>query len=157
MNTTVTKRLGIGDHIPNFVLANQDGKTVDVKKLLGDKNLVIYFYPRDNTLGCTIESCSFRDEYAQFTDEGADVIGISSDTVDSHKEFSNEHHLPFTLLSDLGGKVRNLFGVPSAFGFIPGRVTYVIDKEGVIRHIFNSQIRPQKHVEEALKVLRGLN
>ena len=124
---------------------------------MGDKNLVIYFYPRDNTLGCTIESCTFRDEYEQFQEVGAQVIGISSDTVDAHKEFSSEYHLPFTLLSDLGGKVRNLFGVPSAFGFIPGRVTYVIDKDGVIRHIFKSQIRPQKHVEEALKVLRGLN
>ncbi len=157
MSSSMNKRLGIGDHIPNFTLANQDGKKIDVGKLLEDKNLVIYFYPRDNTLGCTIESCSFRDEYAQFKDEGAEVIGISSDTVDSHKEFSKEHDLPFTLLSDLGGKVRNLFGVPSAFGFIPGRVTYVIGKDGVIKHIFNSQIRPQKHVEEALKVLRGLN
>lgn len=154
---TITKRLAVGDQIPTFSLTDQNGRKINVEKLVGKKNLVIYFYPRDNTLGCTIESCSFRDEYQQFTEAGADVIGISSDTVDAHKEFSSAHHLPFTLLSDLGGKIRSLFGVPYAFGFIPGRVTYVIDKEGIIRHIFNSQLLPHKHVSEALKILKNLN
>jgi peroxiredoxin Q/BCP len=157
MKTALNKRLLKGDFIPEFSLSDQDGNEVSISKYLGNKSLVLYFYPRDNTLGCTMESCSFRDEYEKFTEAGAEVIGISSDTIDSHKEFQNKHHLPFTLLSDLGGKVRNLFGVPSAFGFIPGRVTYVVDKNGKIMHVFNSQIQPQKHVQEALKVLKDLN
>jgi peroxiredoxin Q/BCP len=153
----ISKRLGVGDHIPNFSLTDQDGKKVVIDDLLGKRNLVIYFYPKDNTLGCTVESCTFRDEYGHFLEAGANVIGISSDTVDTHKEFSSEHSLPFTLLSDLGSKVRSMFGVPYAFGFIPGRVTYVIDKDGVIQHVFNSQLRPKQHVEEALEILKRLN
>ena len=152
----IAKRLAVGDSIPLFSLNDQYGKSCNIEDFIGHKNLVIYFYPKDNTLGCTIETCSFRDEYSQFKEVGAEVIGISSDTVDSHQNFSDEHHLPFILLSDLGGKVRDLFGVPYAFGFIPGRVTYVVDKEGVIKHIFNSQIQPKRHIREALEVLQQL-
>lgn len=149
----LARRLMVGDVVPPFSLENQDGQTVDIEQLIGTKNLVIFFYPRDNTYGCTIETCSFRDDYQKFVDAGAEVIGISSDTVDSHHKFATENNLPYTLLSDVGGKIRGLFGVPNAFGFIPGRVTYVIDKDGIIRNIINSQLKPNKHVTEALRVL----
>src|SRR5918995_4223579 len=102
---------------------------------------------------CTQEACAFRDEYEQFSELDTEVIGISSDSVDSHKSFAEKHNLPFTLLSDEGGKVRRLYGVPNTFGVFPGRVSYVIDEKGLVRHIFSSQLGVEKHVEEALKVL----
>jgi thioredoxin-dependent peroxiredoxin len=119
--------------------------------------VVVYFYPKDDTPGCTRESCAFRDQFSDFSDAGAEVIGISSDSVASHKKFAEKHRLPFTLLSDPGGSVRKAFGVPSSLGVLPGRVTYVIDKKGVVRHAFNSQLNPAKHVEEALAVLASLS
>jgi thioredoxin-dependent peroxiredoxin len=118
--------------------------------------VVVYFYPKDDTPGCTKASCAFRDQFTAFSDAGAEVIGISSDSVASHKAFADKFRLPFRLLSDPGGKVRAAFGVPSTFGLLPGRVTYVIDKQGVIRHAFNSQLNPLQHVDEALAVLARL-
>jgi peroxiredoxin Q/BCP len=88
---------------------------------------------------------------------GAEVLGVSSDTREAHKSFATHHGLPFLLLSDEKNKVRELYGVPSTMGIIPGRVTYIIDKKGVVRHIFNSQFQPEKHIEEALKILRELD
>jgi thioredoxin-dependent peroxiredoxin len=111
---------------------------------------------KDNTAGCTAEACSFRDSYEVFQEAGAEVIGISSDPEKSHQQFAKQHHLPFILLSDLGGVVRKFYGVPATFGLLPGRVTYIIDKQGIVRHIFSSQFAPQKHVDEALKVLKEL-
>jgi peroxiredoxin Q/BCP len=149
--------LGAGDRAPAFTLADQDGKPVALADFLGKRNVVVYFYPKDDTPGCTRESCAFRDQYDDFVDAGAEVIGISSDGSASHRAFADKHSLPFTLLSDPGGKVRKAFQVPSSLGVLPGRVTYVIDKEGVIRHAFNSQLNPAKHVDEALRVLAALS
>ena len=112
---------------------------------------------KDNTAGCTAEACSFRDSYEAFQEAGAEVIGISSDTEKSHQQFANKHRLPFILLSDLGGVVRKFYGVPATFGLLPGRVTYIIDKQGIVRHIFSSQFAPQMHVAVALKVLKELS
>jgi peroxiredoxin Q/BCP len=132
------------------------GDNVTLSEYFGKKNVVLYFYPKDETRGCTREACEFRDRYDVFTGLGAEVLGVSSDTLESHKSFATHHGLPFLLLSDEGGKVRKLYGVPSSMGIIPGRVTYIIDKQGVVRHIFNSQFQPEKHIEEALKVLKEL-
>ena len=113
-------------------------------------------FSKDNTAGCTAEACAFRDSYEVFQEAGAEVIGISSDTEKSHQQFATQHRLPFILLSDLGGVVRKHYGVPATFGLLPGRVTYIIDKQGIVRHIFSSQFAPQKHVDEAFKVLQAL-
>jgi peroxiredoxin Q/BCP len=122
---------------------------------LGKKAIVLYFYPKDDTPGCTKESCTFRDQYEVFLESGAEVIGISSDSPESHKNFATKYRLPFRLLSDEGEKVRNIYGVSSTLGLLPGRETFVIDRQGIIRHKFSSQFRPTKHVEEALKVLQS--
>lgn len=128
-----------------------------MKDFLGKKPVVLYFYPKDDTPGCTKEACAFRDEYEVFGKLDAEVIGISSDSVESHKSFAANHDLPFTLLSDEGGKVRKLYGVPNTFGLFPGRVTYVIDREGLVRHIFSSQIEAERHVVEALEALKSIS
>jgi peroxiredoxin Q/BCP len=145
----------IGDVAPDFTLKDQRGQTVSLKDFLGKKAVVLYFYPKDNSPGCTKEACKFRDSYEDFKDAGAEVIGVSSQSEESHSIFSTTFALPFILLSDEEGKVRSRYGVPTSFGFLPGRVTYVIDKGGIIRHIFSSQLNPEKHVEEALRVLRS--
>ncbi|MBX3026381.1 peroxiredoxin [bacterium] len=148
--------LGVGDRAPAFTLADQDGRSVSLADFAGRKNVVVYFYPKDDTPGCTKESCSFRDQYTAFTDVGAEVIGISSDSQQSHKQFAEKYRLPFPLLADVGGEVRRQFKVPKSLGLLPGRVTFVIDKQGVIRHVFNSQLNATKHVDEAIGVLRTL-
>jgi peroxiredoxin Q/BCP len=148
--------LGSGAKAPDFTLNDQHGQPVSLSSFRGQKNVVVYFYPKDDTPGCTKESCAFRDHVTAFSDVGAVVIGISSDSESSHKAFAEKYNLPFTLLSDRGGKVRASFGVPATLGMLPGRVTYVIDKQGTIRHAFNSQMNPTKHVDEALEVLKRL-
>jgi peroxiredoxin Q/BCP len=148
------RKLAIGSKIPDFSLNDQFGNEWRMNDQLGKSNMVIYFYPKDDTPGCTAEACSFRDHYNDFLDTGAKVVGISSDSVESHLKFATKHNLSFTLLSDEGGKLRKQFGVPtSLLGLIEGRVTYVIDKEGKVRHIFNSQLNAKKHVSEALNIL----
>ena len=119
--------------------------------------MVVYFYPKDFTQGCTAEACSFRDSYESFKDLGAEVIGISSDSQDSHRGFAQRHHLPFILLSDMDGSTRKAYGVKKTLGLFPGRVSFVIDKKGIIRHVFSSQSRATAHVGEALNVLKSLS
>ena len=148
--------LGVGDKAPDFTLQDQRGTAVSLADFRGRKNVVVYFYPKDDTPGCTKESCTFRDQYTAFTDAGAEVIGISSDSSASHKSFAEKYRLPFPLLADTDGAVRKAFRVPKSLGLLPGRVTYVIDKKGVIRHAFNSQLNPTQHVSEAIAVLKTL-
>ena len=149
-------KIQVGDAAPDFTLPNQEGKPVSLESFLGKKNVVLYFYPKDETPGCTKEACAFRDSYEVFKTEEAEVIGVSSDATSSHLKFAAHHRLPFILLSDEGGKVRKLYGVASTMGVIPGRVTYVIDKKGVVRHVFSSQFNAVRHVEEALEVLKKI-
>jgi peroxiredoxin Q/BCP len=144
----------VGDVAPDFTLPRQDGSPVHLQDLLSKGPIVLYFYPKDDTPGCTVEACSFRDAYEDFRGVGAEVVGISSDSAADHRAFANKYRLPFTLVSDEGGNVRKLYGVPSTFGLLPGRVTYVIDEGGVVRHVFNSQLNPSKHVREALQILK---
>jgi peroxiredoxin Q/BCP len=128
---------------------------VSLKDFSGRKPVVLFFYPKDDSPGCTKEVCAFRDNFEEFSKLDAQVIGISSDSVESHRRFAAKHDLSFPLLSDEGGNIRRLYGVPKTFGLIPGRVTYIIDKEGVVRHVFSSQLSVQRHVQEALAALRS--
>jgi thioredoxin-dependent peroxiredoxin len=145
-----------GDVAPDFTLPKQDGSPVALSALLSKGPVVLYFYPKDDTPGCTAEACSFRDSYEDFKDAGAEVVGVSSDSLDAHKAFTEKHALPFTLVSDADGDVRKLYGVKKTLGLFPGRVTFVIDAKGVVRHVFSSQLNATKHVREALDVLARL-
>ncbi len=149
--------LTIGDTIPNFKLTDQNGDIFDSFSIKGKKKLVIYFYPKNFTPGCTKEACSFRDSYADFEELGATVIGISSDSKKSHERFSKKYNLPFTLLSDETGKVKKKFGVKNdLFGLLPGRETYVVGQDGKVLYVFNS-MNATRHIKKALAVLRESN
>ena len=142
-----------GDKAPDFTLPSQLGEQVRLYDRLGERVVVLYFYFRDDIRGCTAEACAFRDSYEAFQDAGAEVIGVSADSTESHRDFAGKHRLPFHLISDADGSLRARFGVPKTLGLFPGRVTYVIDAQGIVRHIFSSQLQPAKHVAEALKIL----
>ena len=146
----------VGDKAPDFTLPSQMGDNVTLSEFFGQKNIVLYFYPKDESSGCTKEACTFRDSYQELTDLDAEVIGVSGQSVESHRSFATHHGLPFILLSDKDNKVRELYGVPSTMGIIPGRVTYIIDQKGVVRHIFSSQTQAERHVEEAKRTLKEL-
>ncbi len=146
----------VGEIAPVFTLSDQDGNPVSLSDYHGKRNVVLFFYPRDFSPGCTAQACSFRDSYEDFTDMDAVVIGVSGDSVGSHKKFLDKYLFPFTLLSDPKGKIRSIYGSTKAFGLLPGRYTFIIDKRGVIRHIFTSETNMKKHVDEALKVLREI-
>ena len=150
------RRVAVGDHAPDFTLPDQSGRPVRLSDLLREHAVVLYFYPKDETQGCTAEACSFRDSYEVFKEAGAEVVGVSSDSVESHENFAEHHRLPFVLLSDEGSAVRKLYGVPTTMGMFPGRVTYIIDREGVVRHIFSSQIQFNRHVIEALDTIQAM-
>ncbi len=146
-------KIQIGDTIPAFTLKDQNGNDFDISNFLGRKKMVIFFYPQDGSLNCTREACYFRDLLDVFDEADAIIIGISSQSVESHKEFAEKNRLKYTLLSDTGNIVRKLFGVPGkVFGLIPGRVTYVADRAGKVVYIFDSQTETQRHADEALKI-----
>ena len=149
-------KLKVGSVAPDFTLPSQSGEMVSLEDFLGHRPVVLFFYPKDDSPGCTKQVCAFRDDYEEFGKLDAEVIGISSDPVESHRGFAARHRLPFTLVSDEGGKVRKLYGVPNTLGLFPGRVTYVIDKKGVVRHIFSSQVGIDRHVEDALEALESI-
>jgi peroxiredoxin Q/BCP len=149
-------RIKVGDRAPDFTAVAQDGREVSLADYLGKKAVVVYFYPKDNTSVCTAQACSFRDAYEDFVKAGAEVIGVSSDDTESHRGFAEKQHLPFVLVSDEKKSLRKAFGVPSTLGLIPGRVTYVIDREGIVRHIFNSQLNASRHISESLETVRQL-
>ncbi|WP_370090422.1 peroxiredoxin [Ekhidna sp.] len=144
-----------GDKLPDISLEDQDGKTVTLHSFIG-KPLVIYFYPKNNTRVCTAQACGFRDNYEAFLDLNAEIIGISADSTDSHKKVADKRNLPFILLSDAKKEARKAFGLPSILGLLPGRVTFIVDKEGIIKHTFRADFNASKHIEEALKVVQSL-
>lgn len=147
----------IGDKLPEFNLIDQDGNDFSITTLIGKKVLVIYFYPKDYTPGCTQEACSFRDSYEDFKSLGAEVIGISSDEATRHEKFAKSFKLPFILLADTKNKVRKLFGVPNhLFGLIPGRVTYIVDKKGVIRAVYDS-MNALSHIRSAKEIIKKID
>ncbi len=151
----MTRSIQIGDKCPIFALPNQAGKIVNLSEYIGKSKVVLFFYPKDDTPGCTKEACEFRDRYTDFLAKGCVVFGISSDSEESHVGFIEKHALPYDLLSDSNKTVRKLFGVPgNLFGLIPGRVTYIIDEQGSVIGIFNSQLDPIGHIDAALKLIQ---
>ena len=147
----------VGGTAPDFTLQNQDDEAISLSDYKGKSSVVLFFYPKDFSPGCTSQACHFRDNYEDFTDLGAVVIGISGDSVESHKKFLDEYLFPFTLLSDKGNVVRKLYGATKGFGLLPGRYTFIIDKNGVIMHIFTSETNMKKHTDESLRILRQIN
>jgi peroxiredoxin Q/BCP len=149
--------LSIGEQAPDFDKTTHDGEQLSLSRFRGEKAVVLYFYPKDETPGCTAEACSFRDSYEAFVEAGAVVVGVSPDSDESHEKFAAHHRLPFKLISDADGDLRRRYKVPSALlGIVPGRVSYVIDKQGKIRHVFNSMLQAKRHVSEALAVIAKL-
>ncbi|HEY9390628.1 MAG TPA: peroxiredoxin [Mycobacteriales bacterium] len=153
---TDSRSVRVGDVAPDFTLRSQSGTTVSLADYRGRRVVVLYFYPKDNTRGCTAEACAFRDSHEVFAEAGAEVVGVSSDSVGSHERFGSRHRLPFVLLSDPGGVVRRRYGVARTLGVLPGRVTYVIDRDGVVQHVFSSMTNISRHVDDALAVVRRL-
>ena len=152
----MARSVAVGDKAPDFTLQSQGGEQVRLHDRLADRVVVLYFYPKDETRGCTAEACAFRDSHEVFAAAGAEVIGVSSDSERKHAAFADHHKLPFTLVSDEGGRVRKSYGVPPVLGIIPGRVTYVIDRAGTVRHVFNSMTNIGHHVSDALAMVRQL-
>jgi peroxiredoxin Q/BCP len=148
--------LHVGDFAPDFTLARSNGKPVSLSDYRGRSEVVLFFYPKDQSPACTAEACFFRDRYEVFRERQAEVIGISADSPRSHQQFATRFRLPFLLLSDSDGSVRERYGVTKTFGIFPGRATYLIDRHGAIRYIFSSQFLPLKHVSNALRVLERL-
>jgi peroxiredoxin Q/BCP len=145
----------VGDSAPDFALADQQGEMIELSRFRG-RTVILYFYPRDHTVVCTTQACDFRDNYEVFRQSDAEILGISSDSSTSNATFARQHDLPFTLLSDPGGLVRARYGVPRLLGLLPGRVTYVIDKDGIVREIIRGAFSASRHVRESLHAARAL-
>jgi peroxiredoxin Q/BCP len=150
------KTIRIGDPAPAFSTTDMQGQPLALTDYRGRKALLLFFYPADESPVCTKEACAFRDAYQDFVDAGAEVVGVSGDSNADHRQFAEHHRLPFRLVSDGDGSLRRAFGVPKTLGLLPGRVTYLIDRQGIVRHLFNSQLHAEKHVTEALAMLRQL-
>ncbi len=148
--------LKVGDRAPEFSLPASNGKTVSLADFRGKKTVVLYFYPKDETPGCTAEACDFRDNHGSFVKAGAEVLGVSADSVRSHEKFAEHHSLPFTLLSDEAGTARKAYDVKATLGILPGRVTFVIDREGIVKYVFDSKLRFGAHVTNALDIVKKL-
>lgn len=145
-----------GESAPDFQLPDAKGQPVRLSDFRGKKTVVLYFYPKDETPGCTAEACAFRDAYEDFTAAGAEVIGVSTDSTESHGKFAAHHRLPFVLLSDDRKEARRAYGIKATLGLIPGRTTFVIDRNGIVRLVFNSQFQAREHVERALALVKEL-
>lgn len=153
----MSKLLAAGDAAPSFTATTSDGKRINLSDYLGNRGLVLFFYPKDGTPVCTKEACAFRDSYEKFVEAGFEVIGVSSDSDESHQEFSSQHRLSFPLISDADGSMRKLFGVKNTLGFIPGRETFVIDKSGKIQLVYSALLASDDHVKRALDVVMHAN
>jgi peroxiredoxin Q/BCP len=148
-------KLKVGDIAPDFSLIDEHGLPVSLKDFRGKKVVVLYFYPKDFTPGCTAEACSFRDNYKPFQDKGAVVIGVSLDSAESHTRFSEKYSLPFSILSDKNKEAAKAYGVLGIGSLVAKRVTFIIDKDGKIAHIF-PKVDVKQHAEEVLKALEEL-
>jgi len=146
----------VGDRAPAFAAVDQEGREVRLDDLLGRGPVVLFFYPKDESPGCTAEACAFRDAFEEFRGLDAEVLGLSGDDADRHRRFAERHDLPFRLLHDEDDRIRRRFGVPRTLGLMPGRTTYVLDRDGIVRHRFNAQLRPKRHVRESIEAVRRL-
>lgn len=146
----------IGQIAPDFTLPDHQRNRFNLGQHLGKGPIVIFFYPKDDSPVCTAEACAFRDKFQIFQTMGALVVGISSDLEDSHQNFVNKNRLPYILLTDEKGEVRDAFGVPKKFGISPGRVTYILDKQGVVRGIYDNLLNGKSHADEALAIIRKM-
>jgi len=146
-----------GQQAPDFTARTADGQQIRLSEFRGQRGLVLFFYPKDGTHICTAEACAFRDSYARFLDVGFDVIGVSGDSDISHQQFAEKNSLPFPLISDSDGALRKLFHVPKTLGLLPGRATYVIDRDGIIRRIYSAALASDNHVQEALESISAVN
>lgn len=156
---TTSARIGtaVGDLAPDFTLPDQHGNPVTLSSFRGKQSVVLFFYPKSFSGGCTAEACAFRDSHEVFKEAGAAVIGISTDSVDTQHSFSQKHQLMYTLLSDASGELQKTYQIPRWLGIFRGRVTFVIDKQGIVRHVFNSQMMINSHISEAIKTLKQLS
>jgi peroxiredoxin Q/BCP len=152
----IMPKIDVGDAAPDVELQTHGGERIRLADYVGEKTVVLFFYPKDGSPVCTKEACAFRDAYEDFVEAGAVVIGISGDSAEQHQAFAANHRLPFVLATDSDGAVRRKFGVPKSMGIMPGRVTYVIDRKGIVRHVFSSQFAADRHVQEAMNVIRKL-
>lgn len=150
------KSIQAGDPAPAFTAHTHQDHPIALADFQDKNVVVLFFYPRDGTPVCTKEACAFRDAYEDFQQAGAVVIGVSSDSPERHQQFASSHRLPFLLIADQDGSLRKAFGVPKSLGLLPGRVTYVIDRAGIVRHVFSSQFSADRHVAEALAIVRKL-
>ncbi len=149
--------LTVGAQAPDFSTETHDGTVLRLAELLEQGAVVLFFYPRDFTPGCTAEACAFRDDYADFVEAGAAVVGVSADSGDSHRRFAQHHDLPFPLVSDADGALRAAYGVDKVWGLLPGRITFVIDRQGIVRHVFDSALFARRHSGDALAVIERLS
>lgn len=155
-DSSKSEAIKCGDTAPDFVLPNQDGKQIALHDVLKRGPVVIFFYPKDQTPGCTKQACTFRDNIESFEKKGVSVLGISSDSVESHARFSNKHGFNFDILSDKNGQIRQAFGVAKSLGLLPGRVTYVLDKQGVVQNIIGGQLKAEQHIPRALEAIEQI-
>lgn len=145
--------LSIGEIAPEFKAVDQNGQEVRLADFLGKKNVVLFFYPKDETPGCTAEVCSFRDHYEQFSNLDTVIIGVNQASVATHKSFAERHALNFSILHDEGNAIRKAYRVPNTLFILPGRVTYVIDKQGKIAAAINDMFNAERHIKETLAFL----
>jgi|BEDMetMinimDraft_2_1075160.scaffolds.fasta_scaffold01205_3 peroxiredoxin Q/BCP len=146
--------LKVGDKAPDFTAITDSGATISLYQFLKTGKVVLYFYPKDNSPGCTAEAMAFRESWDKIRELGADIIGVSSDSVESHMKFKSSCQLPFTLITDEGSKIRKLYGATGLL--IPPRVTFVIDNDGIIKDVYSSQLMARSHVKRAIQVLESL-
>jgi peroxiredoxin Q/BCP len=146
--------LKVGDPAPGFTLSDQSGKAARLSDLKGKEFVILYFYPKDETPGCTKEACTFRNDLNWYRDHGVEILGVSVDDQASHRKFATNYSLNFPILSDADKKVTKQYGVLGPFG-VANRTTFVIDKEGIIRAIFPS-VKVDGHSAELQKALSGL-
>ena len=148
--------LKVGTKAPLFEAPLDDGSTFRLAEMRGDKNVVLYFYPKDGSAGCTKQACDFRDSYASIRAYDAVIVGISRDSLDSHRSFKERHSLSFPIASDVDASIHDLYEVRAKIGFVRPRITYVIDKAGTIRAAFRHDIAIGRHLPDTIAALESI-
>jgi peroxiredoxin Q/BCP len=148
-------KVKVGDPAPDFEGPTSDGSKLGLKDFFGKKNVVLYFYPKDDTPGCTKEACSFRDNLQSVRKMETEIVGVSLDSVESHKKFTSKYKLPFPLISDKEKRIAQAYGVLKDTGTSTNRVTFIIDKTGKVANVF-PKVDVTKHTEEVVAALKAL-